>query len=191
MYALTESITHTELIKNSRFIVRAAPVSTVAAAMAFIETVSEPDATHNCWAYRIADQYRFSDDGEPGGTAGRPIFAAIEQLKLTHVVVVVTRYFGGVKLGAGGLSRAYGNSAAKCLQLASKEPYVVFQPRICRVGFDKAQSVHALIQTHNWRIQTETWESDGVYFTLLIPESQVPDFEPLCANLTSGNVVFL
>src|SRR3546814_18000784 len=79
---------------------------------------SVPDATHNCWAWRIGDDYRSNDDGEPAGTAGRPILAAIDGQGMDRVVVVVTRWFGGIKLGAGGLVRAYGGTAAECLRRA-------------------------------------------------------------------------
>ncbi|MEO7916289.1 MAG: YigZ family protein, partial [Dokdonella sp.] len=103
-------------IRKSRFVARAAAIDTVAAAIAFIESASAADAGHNCWAYRIGDDYRFNDDGEPGGTAGRPILAAIEGQGLDGVAVVVSRWFGGIKLGAGGLMRAYGRCAAECLR---------------------------------------------------------------------------
>ena len=86
--------------------------------------IGDPQATHNCWAYRIGQQYRFSDDGEPGGTAGRPILQAIEGQGFDQVVVVVTRWYGGIKLGAGGLARAYGGCAAECLRLADRVPIV-------------------------------------------------------------------
>ncbi|MFC6616804.1 IMPACT family protein [Deinococcus radiophilus] len=77
-----------------------------------------PDATHHCWAYRIGELYRFNDDGEPGGTAGAPILRAIEGQGVQHVMVIVVRYYGGVKLGTGGLVRAYGGAAAECLRTA-------------------------------------------------------------------------
>ena len=76
-----------------------------------------PDATHHCWAYRIGPAYRFGDDGEPGGTAGAPILRAIEGQGVDRVMVVVVRFYGGVKLGTGGLARAYGGTAAECLRM--------------------------------------------------------------------------
>ena len=92
--------------KRSRFLARAAPVESPEAALAFLHEVADPQATHNCWAYRIGADYRSSDDGEPGGSAGRPILAAIEGQGVDQVMVVVTRWYGGIKLGAGGLVRA-------------------------------------------------------------------------------------
>src|ERR1044071_1145075 len=94
--------THTT-IKGSLFISRCTRALTAQAALAFVQSVraQHPDATHNCWAYRIdTNEYRFNDDGEPGGTAGQPIFQAIVGMNLEQIVVVVTRYYGGVKLGA-------------------------------------------------------------------------------------------
>ena len=82
--------------------------------MRFFAANSDPEATHNCWAYKIGQEYRFNDDGEPGGTAGRPILQAIEGQGMDRVAVLVVRWFGGVKLGAGGLVRAYGGCAANC-----------------------------------------------------------------------------
>ena len=118
-YTLAIPTQLTEEIKKSRFIVNAAPVTSAEQAAQFIDSISDPNATHNCWAWKIGQQYRFNDDGEPTSTAGRPILSAIEGQDCDQVVVVVTRYFGGIKLGTGGLIRAYGGSASHCLQQAT------------------------------------------------------------------------
>lgn len=112
----------TELVvKRSRFIAVAGPAATVRDADAFIVAASEADARHNCWAYRLnEDVSRCSDDGEPQGTAGRPILAAIDRSGLDRVALVVVRYFGGVKLGASVLARTYGAVAAHCLAEAPR-----------------------------------------------------------------------
>src|SRR3990167_6314868 len=109
-----------EEIRKSRFLARAAPVASAAEAQAFIAAARDPSASHNCWAWKVGNQYRFSDDGEPGGTAGRPILAAIEGQAFDQVVVLVIRWYGGIQLGTGGLARAYGGSANKCLQAAPR-----------------------------------------------------------------------
>jgi len=111
------------VIKKSRFIGCAAPVGTEAEAAAFIERVRKEhwSATHNCSAYVVGERGEFrrsSDDGEPAGTAGRPMLDVILRRGLTNVVVVVTRYFGGVLLGAGGLVRAYSEAASRALDAA-------------------------------------------------------------------------
>ena len=114
-----------EKIKGSRFVVTVAPASTAPEAEAIVAAVSEEfsDASHNCFAYRLGpsgDRTRSSDDGEPSGSAGRPILNQIEGQGVTDTVVVVTRYFGGTKLGVGGLVRAYGGAAAEALQRAER-----------------------------------------------------------------------
>ena len=102
-------------IQKSRFLAFAVRVDSGAAAQNFIKTVALPDATHHCYAYLTADGQKSNDNGEPSGTAGLPILQAIKSAGLFNVVVVVERYFGGVKLGTGGLARAYGQAASQVL----------------------------------------------------------------------------
>jgi uncharacterized YigZ family protein len=114
-------------VKGSRFIATVSPANSKWEAIAFIDTIKAEffDATHNCWAYRIGFdglEYRSSDDGEPSGSAGKPILFAIQKHDLTDIVVVVTRYFGGTKLGIGPLARAYSDSASSVLNLCTKKP---------------------------------------------------------------------
>src|SRR5690606_15533044 len=95
---LATPASHLLEVKHSRFLAHAAPVGNAADALAFVASVLVADATHNCWAYRHGSEYRSSDDGEPAGTAGRPILAAIDGQGYDRIVVVVTRWFGGIKL---------------------------------------------------------------------------------------------
>lgn len=108
--------------KGSRFIATVVPVSNEAAAKAALEEIVHemPDATHHCWAWRIASPVidRAGDDGEPSGSAGRPILAALSGRDIVDTAVIVTRYFGGTKLGVGGLVRAYGGAAGQALDHA-------------------------------------------------------------------------
>ena len=106
MLTLKSPATFEDTIKKSRFIGHAAAVTSQAESLDFYESVIDPQATHNCWAWRIDFQVRSSDDGEPSGTAGRPMLNVIERRQLENVMVIVTRYYGGIKLGAGGLVRA-------------------------------------------------------------------------------------
>ena len=110
------------VIEKSRFIATAIHVDSVDQAHEFIASKRKKyfDATHNCYGYLIGDKAKFSDDGEPQGTAGMPIYECIKNSKIDHVCVVVTRYFGGIKLGAGGLVRAYSGSCAEALKSATK-----------------------------------------------------------------------
>lgn len=108
------------VIRKSRFIAHVAPASTEAEAVAFLERIrtEHAQATHNCYAYKAGTAVRLSDDGEPSGTAGRPIFDVIEKQGISDICVVVTRYFGGILLGAGGLVRAYSQSAVAGVEAA-------------------------------------------------------------------------
>ncbi|MHB9034270.1 MAG: IMPACT family protein [Anaerolineae bacterium] len=117
------------VVKNSRFIGSAGPASTTAEAQAFIAAAKArfPDANHHPWAYKVETfkgTIGSSDDGEPGGTAGRPMLAVLEGSGLLDAVIVGTRYFGGIKLGPGGLVRAYSDAAREALVLL---PRVTFQ----------------------------------------------------------------
>lgn len=108
------------LVKKSRFIANVAPVRSEADAWTFIERIRQEhaDATHNCFAFKAGDVQRMSDDGEPSGTAGRPIFDVLDKQGLSDTAVVVTRYFGGILLGAGGLVRAYSQTAVAGVEAA-------------------------------------------------------------------------
>ena len=177
---LAATAMHAIDVRHSRFIAQAGHVSSPDAAMAFLAEVRQDDATHNCWAYRIGDQYRSSDDGEPSGTAGRPILAAIDGQGLDQVAVVVARWFGGVKLGAGGLVRAYGGAAAQCLRTASRRPLVQLRELHVRAGFDDIGAVHAAIQAHGATPIQECFDSDGLSLRLLLPKEAI---EPLTEHL--------
>lgn len=121
--------THENVIEKSRFIASAIHVDTIEQAAEFIEAKRKRyyDATHNCYAYIVGDKAKFSDDNEPQGTAGMPMYECIKNNNLDYLCVVVTRYFGGVKLGAGGLVRAYSGAVADVLKAAEK-----VQMRLCR-----------------------------------------------------------
>nr|WP_289055438.1 YigZ family protein [uncultured Psychrobacter sp.] len=118
-------------IKKSEFIAHAYPVSSREQAMFHVEQLHEqyPDARHWCWAYIIGDPDNttsagFDDDGEPNGTAGRPILGVLQHKSIGNVIIVVVRYFGGIKLGAGGLTRAYAGSAQAAVDQMTLSPYI-------------------------------------------------------------------
>ncbi|AGF48265.1 hypothetical protein CONE_0483 [Candidatus Kinetoplastibacterium oncopeltii TCC290E] len=115
MRTINTSYKFINLIKKSRFLVQAVPIDSVSEANNFFCSKHDSIANHNCWAYRVNDLYRYFDDKEPRGTAGRPILQAIDDLKLNMIAVLVTRWFGGIKLGKGGLMRAYRDSVVDCL----------------------------------------------------------------------------
>jgi putative IMPACT (imprinted ancient) family translation regulator len=157
--------------KKSRFLAQAAPVASAAEAMDWIRAGSDPDATHNCWAYRCGGDYRFSDDGEPGGSAGRPILAAIDGQGLDRVAVRVTRWYGGINLGVGGLVRAYGGAAAECLRLAPRQPLVEWVEAELACDFALASTVHALLAAHGAQKLAEGFDPDGLRLRLRLPAS--------------------
>ena len=160
-------------VKHSRFLAQAGPVDSAEAAHAFMATVADPTATHNCWAWRVGDQYRSSDDGEPAGTAGRPILAAIDGQGYDRVAVVVTRWFGGIKLGAGGLVRAYGGAAAECLRRAQRLPLVAMRTVELQAGFDDIGAVHTVLAAVGAEKRDERYEADGLHLEVTVAESQL------------------
>lgn len=119
-FTLSALVTFEEEIKKSRFQAFAVPVENEQEVKDFLEQYKDMSTTHQCWAWKVGHHVRFNDDGEPSGTAGRPILATIEGNELTNILVLVNRWYGGIKLGTGGLVRAYGGTAGKCLLLAEK-----------------------------------------------------------------------
>lgn len=177
---------HQQEIRKSRFLALAAPVNSSEAALAFLREVADPAATHNCWAYRVGRDYRFNDDGEPGGTAGRPILQAIESQQMDGVAVVVTRWYGGIKLGAGGLARAYGGTAAECLRLAERVPIVAMARLAVRVEFAELALLKARLKELHAEFEQETFDADGVALQLQLPDSCVDEVMLLVRDLTRG-----
>jgi uncharacterized YigZ family protein len=186
---LAQPCQHLEEIKKSRFLALAAPVESTAHALAFVREVSDPTATHNCWAYRIGQDYRFNDDGEPGGTAGRPILQAIEGQQMDGVVVVVTRWYGGIKLGAGGLARAYGGTAAECLRLAERAPIVAMTRLGVHCNFAELALLKARLKGLQADIEHEHFAADGVELQLRLPDSRVDEAALLVSDISRGRSV--
>ncbi len=176
-----EAIAHHEmLVQRSRFLAWAAPVADPEAALAFIAGRRQPDASHACWAFRVGQQYRSSDDGEPAGTAGRPILAAIDGQGLDQVAVVVLRWFGGIKLGAGGLVRAYGGCAAQCLRLAPRRRLRALTRLSVTVDFPLEAPVRALLDGHDAAPEGVDYGSAGLCMAVSVPTDRV---DALCAAL--------
>jgi len=173
-------------IRKSRFRVRAAPVESPAAAMAFMLTASDMLATHNCWAYRVGQHYRFNDDGEPGGTAGRPILQAIDGQKLDRVAVVVTRWYGGIKLGAGGLARAYGGTAAECLRLAPRTPIIARSTVLVTCDFASVAALQSRSRDLEAEVLDLKFDADGAQVHLLVADTRLESVRDLVRDLTRG-----
>ena len=173
-------------VRKSRFVAQAAPVQDVDAALAFIARVADRSATHNCWAYRIGAQFRFQEDGDPAGTDGKPILQAIDGQSMDRVAVVVTRWFGGIKLGAGGLARAYGGTAAECLRLAPKSPIVLRVAVIVRCDFPAAAALRARLGEYDADKRHEHPDGDGVELLIELPAERVAALADLVRDLTRG-----
>jgi uncharacterized YigZ family protein len=173
-------------VKKSRFLVQAAPVDTPEAALEFLAASADRAATHNCWAYRIGQNYRFSDDGEPAGTAGRPILAAIDGQGLDRVIAVVTRWYGGIKLGAGGLVRAYGGSAAECLRQAERRDLVELIDAEMRCAFAHSGTAHALLAQFEASKLAERFDTDGLLLSLRLPAQHLDALRVALRDATRG-----
>lgn len=155
--------------RQSRFLAQAAPVATAEEALAWLHGASDAGASHNCWAWRIGGDYRSHDDGEPAGTAGRPILAAIDGQDCDRVAVLVTRWFGGTKLGAGGLVRAYGGAAAECLRAAMRVPIVEHVEVTLAFPFGDTGPVHSALALHAAEKLDEAFDAGGVRMRIRLP----------------------
>lgn len=173
------------IINKSRFIGYACPCETEEEALAFLQKIrtKHKDATHNCYAYvigRNAGIMRYSDDGEPGGTAGLPMMEVLKNQGVVNCCVVVTRYFGGVLLGAGGLVRAYTQGtviALKAAQVVTMEPS---QRYLCEVAYPLWDRVTHALKTMPVQLVSSEFTT-AVGFTLLVREK---DAEAMLADLT-------
>ncbi|MBE7733937.1 IMPACT family protein [Devosia faecipullorum] len=187
LYALAATATAQQEIKKSRFIAIAGAVDNDDAAKAFVAAHADPAANHNCWAWRIGQSYRFNDDGEPSGTAGKPILQAIDGQALDRVAVVVTRWFGGVLLGSGGLIRAYGGTAALCLRDADKTPLIDTIPAVVTCVFGDLALLQARLSAQSGvQMQSSAFNDIGAEWSLLVPRSDADAVAQLVTDLTSG-----
>jgi len=187
MYTLERSTSLEQVVKKSRFIAVAGPVAGEQAAKEFIAQHSDPDANHNCWAWRVGQSYRFNDDGEPTGTAGKPILQAIDRLLLDSVAVVVTRWFGGILLGSGGLVRAYGGTAAACLRAASLVEVVAVQEVTISAAFSDLALIKArLSSVPGVQIRQESFTEAGADIVADLPAANAGQIIRVITDVTSG-----
>lgn len=184
MDTLASKVRHEVEIKHSRFIAQAMPVTSPEQALAFFKEVSDADATHNCWAWRLDGEYRFNDDGEPAGTAGRPILSAIDGQGLDRIAVVVTRWYGGIKLGAGGLVRAYGGTAAECLRTAPRQPLIAMSDLEILFGFEDTGAVHSTLMQFAAEKTSEHFDAAGSTINVRLPLSEVDRIKVALRNAT-------
>ncbi|GIL75734.1 hypothetical protein Vretimale_15284 [Volvox reticuliferus] len=186
-WTLQSYVLYEDEIKKSKFVVHAWPVSSSAEAFALIRSASDPSASHNCFAFRVGSEFRASDDGEPGGSAGRPIQAAINGEGLDRVAVLVTRYFGGVKLGAGGLARAYGGVAKHCLRLAPRVFIKAQLEVVIDITYDELGFIHSCLGMHGCTRLAEEYGSNGIVeIRVLVDEDRLESLKAAVTDGTAG-----
>ncbi len=177
-------------VKGSRFLAEAFPVADEDEAAQQIDHIRkrEHGATHHCTAYRIGvdgDLVRFNDDGEPSGTAGQPIQRQIEGRDLTNSLVVVTRYFGGTKLGTGGLMRAYSDAASKALEDAGVTFEVISEHLSVSFDYDDTSPAMHVINQFDAEVIDSVY-SETTELTVAVPRSRVDAFEGAFTDALGG-----
>jgi len=182
---------HQTKIKASRFIADIFPVKHVENVQALLSEISKREytANHHCFAWRlgIGDEeiWRVSDDGEPAGTAGMPIYQVLAGANITNVLAVVTRYFGGTKLGKGGLMRAYGGVVQEALPQLKKRGYIPRLTLECQCDFEHANLVYRLIETYGAQLKKQDY-ADGVTIQLRIKKDLADKFSWDLHELSNG-----
>ncbi|MFO7890818.1 MAG: YigZ family protein [bacterium] len=192
-YSIIKEVSSRIKIKGSKFIGYVKPVDTIGQAEKYISFISEQnyDATHNCTAFKVGvgDNaiYRYNDDGEPGGTGGRPILEAIEAQGLTNIVSVVTRYFGGTKLGTGGLSRAYRSCTDQALIKAGKRKLFFTETFLINFSYDLTGIIMEFIDKFACTIEDKKYDTE-TEFKVTIQKSQSDEFKQKLINKTGGKI---
>ena len=181
-----------EKIKGSRFIATIGPASSIEPVQAKLVELREahPGACHHCWAWRGDGEnaFRFSDDGEPTGSAGRPILNMIDGRELTDVFAIVTRYFGGTKLGTGGLVRAYGGAAALALEEVEFVSTLIRTQLSLNFSYDLEPLVRAELTAIDAEIRDAQY-THQVELEVAVPKAEAKDFIASLSERTAGRVV--
>lgn len=180
---LQKAVTARLEIKKSAFITYAYPVTSREQAMFHVEQLHEqyPDARHHCWAYIIGDPNNttsagFDDDGEPSGTAGKPILNVLQHKSIGNIIIIVVRYFGGIKLGAGGLTRAYAGSAQAVVDAMILSEYVPMSKIQILAEFATEAQCRYIVESLNGNIDNVSY-SQQVTLTVTIAEATIADLK--------------
>lgn len=184
-FTIASPVSFEEDIKKSRFQAIAVPVDNEQAVKDFLEANKDLSTTHQCWAWKIGHNVRFNDDGEPSGTAGRPILATIEGNELTNVLVLVNRWYGGIKLGTGGLVRAYGGTAGQCLLLAEKIELIEKKKVAFQCQFNEWAIFQYELNTQQIEY-TEEYTAEGVKILALLQVHQIAPLASKLQDVTRG-----
>ncbi len=193
-YPIPAAETRAEIeVKNSRFVATAVPAFTVEEAKAFIARIKAEfsDATHNVPAFLIgfgsSVTAHCNDDGEPFGTAGRPILAVLQGSGLGDIAVVVTRYYGGTKLGTGGLVRAYGDATKAVLEILPRAEKVPTHTVMLALPYSLLEQVRLLVAAWNGRILDEQFAAD-ITMTMQVTVAKFPGFQDALRELSHGSL---
>lgn len=182
-------------VKGSRFIGSASPIHSEEQAAEFIDTIKKEfhDASHNCSAWKIGigkrQKYRYNDNGEPSGTAGQPILRAIDSMNIANICVVVSRFFGGAKLGTGGLARAYGQTTLALLRAGEPERKFLSDSVEFSVDFDFVNVVHYIVEKFSAELEDSAY-AEKVTFRVKIRSSRFPQFKEKLIEATNGQIAF-
>jgi uncharacterized YigZ family protein len=181
-----------EEIKRSRFITTVGHTPSVEEARAFVDRIRSEfsDAGHNCWAYQVGPpgstlSVGMSDDGEPRGTAGRPMLAVILNSGVGDITAVVTRYWGGIKLGKGGLVRAYSGGVQQALRHLTLTERVIYERVRVELAYTYVTMFQRLLPEYEAEVESETYAAD-VDYRLRLPDGRVGPFLKAVADLTNG-----
>lgn len=187
MYYVKNLFQHEELIKKSRFIGIVVPCQSERDAIQHLNQIQQqfPDASHLVFAYRIKTDKgiitRFHDAGEPSGTAGKPVFQHLAGKDLINILCVVVRYFGGVKLGAGGLTRAYSNAAKHVIEASSISEYIEYSTMQYTLDYKQMKNFEYHLKKFNGEIIEQLF-TENIKLLIKIPEANAADFSTLFSS---------
>ena len=187
--SIANEFRHEYVVEKSRFITTVYPCSTEEEAQAFIGRINKEfwDARHNCTAFALGpkqEQQRSSDNGEPSGTAGKPMLEVLKKTGITNIAVVVTRYFGGIKLGAGGLIRAYSHSVAETLRLAPKELHTIRTELQTTIDYALYGAVERYLQ--DAQLHYEASFGEQITLTILVVPNDVERIQKELQDMSHG-----
>jgi uncharacterized YigZ family protein len=187
VFSVTQSHTFEEIIKKSRFIGLIIPCENEQAVLRELKFQHDahPHANHIVFAYRLKTEqgiiYRFHDAGEPSGTAGKPIFQHLEGKNIINALVIVIRYFGGVKLGAGGLTRAYGNTAKQVIDSASLHPFIEMTTLSFILDYDQFQLFEYTLKKVEGQIIEQTFAGQ-IHVVVKLPMERSAELQTLFSS---------
>ncbi|RLB72977.1 MAG: YigZ family protein [Deltaproteobacteria bacterium] len=184
-------------VKHSRFIATIEPTSTPDAALSFISQIKQefPDATHNCWAYLIGppgstDRIGLSDDGEPHGVAGKPMLTAIQHSGIGDISVVVTRYFGGTKLGMGGMVKAYTLAVNAALEQLNTAEKINWAELSFKINYPLLDPIERMLPEFEARLIDKQF-TEQICLTLKLPKENLAPLRTRLTDMSSGQIEFL